>query len=153
MQWSGSLPAWNAKDGRPMTDHGPIKRVVSTPGAPGAIGPYSQAVQAGPFLYLSGQVPLDPATGQVVEGDVAAQTDRVMRNLQAVLEAAGGSMASIVKTTCYLTDMGDFPAFNEVYGGYFPVDPPARETVQVSRLPKDVRLEVSAVALLGGGHE
>lgn len=135
-----------------MSDGNPIRRVVSTAEAPGAIGPYSQAVQAGPFLYLSGQVPLDPATGQVVEGDVAAQTDRVMRNLQAVLQAAGGSMASIVKTTCYLTDMGDFPVFNEVYGHYFSSDPPARETVEVSRLPKDVRLEVSAIALIGGGH-
>lgn len=135
-----------------MSDGGPIRRAISTGGAPGAIGPYSQAVQAGPFVYLSGQVPLDPATGQVIEGDVAAQTDRVMRNLQAVVEAAGGTMASIVKTTCYLTDMDDFPVFNEAYGRYFPEAPPARETVEVSRLPKDVRLEVSAIALIGGGH-
>ncbi len=135
-----------------MTNQGPIRRVVSTAGAPGAIGPYSQAVQAGPFLYLSGQVPLDPATGQVVEGDVGAQTERVMSNLQAIVAAAGGSMASIVKTTCYLTDMDDFSVFNEAYGRYFPADPPARETVQVSRLPKDVRLEVSAIALIGSGH-
>jgi len=118
---------------------------VSTTGAPDAIGPYSQAVRAGGLLFLSGQIPLDPATGQMVEGGIEAQTDRVMRNLQAVVEAAGATMADVLKTSCFLADMGQFPAFNEVYGRFFPVEPPARETVQVARLPKDALVEVSAV--------
>lgn len=121
------------------------REIVSTTGAPDAIGPYSQAVRAGGLLFLSGQIPLDPATGQMVEGGIEAQTDRVMRNLQAVVEAAGATMADVLKTSCFLADMGQFPAFNEVYGRFFPVEPPARETVQVARLPKDALVEVSAV--------
>lgn len=121
------------------------REIVSTTGAPDAIGPYSQAVRAGGLLFLSGQIPLDPATGQMVGGGIEAQTDRVMRNLQAVVEAAGATMADVLKTSCFLADMGQFPAFNEVYGRFFPVEPPARETVQVARLPKDALVEVSAV--------
>lgn len=121
------------------------REVVSTTNAPGAIGPYSQAVRAGGLLFLSGQIPLEPATGQMVEGGIEVQTDRVMRNLQAVVEAAGATMADVLKTSCFLADMSQFPAFNEVYGHFFPAEPPARETVQVARLPKDALVEVSAV--------
>ena len=121
------------------------REIVSTTGAPDAIGPYSQAVRAGGLLFLSGQIPLDPVTGAMVEGDIEAQTDRVMRNLQAVVEAAGATMTDVLKTSCFLADMGHFPAFNEVYGRFFPAEPPARETVQVARLPKDALVEVSAV--------
>lgn len=126
------------------------KEIVSTTAAPAAIGPYSQAVRSGGLLFLSGQIPLDPATGQMVEGGIAEQTERVMRNLQAVAEAAGATMADALKTSCFLADMGDFPAFNEVYGRYFPADPPARETVQVARLPKDALVEVSAICRVNG---
>lgn len=125
------------------------REIVRTTGAPDAIGPYSQAVRAGGLLFLSGQIPLDPATGQMVEGGIEAQTDRVMRNLQAVVEAAGATMADVLKTSCFLADMGQFPAFNEVYGRFFPVEAPARETVQVARLPKDALVEVSAVCRVG----
>jgi len=118
---------------------------VNTTGAPDAIGPYSQAVRAGGLLFLSGQIPIDPATGTMVEGGIQAQTERVMRNLQAVVEAAGATMADVLKTSCFLADMGQFPAFNEVYGRFFPAETPARETVQVARLPKDALVEVSAV--------
>lgn len=121
------------------------KEIVSTTGAPDAIGPYSQAVRAGGLLFVSGQIPLEPSTGQMVEGGIEVQTDRVMRNLQAVVEAAGATMADVLKTSCFLAEMGQFPAFNEVYGRFFPADPPARETVQVARLPKDALVEVSAV--------
>ncbi len=121
------------------------REIVSTPYAPDAIGPYSQAVRAGGLLFLSGQIPLEPATGQMVKGGIEVQTDRVMRNLQAVVEAAGATMADVLKTSCFLADMSQFPAFNEVYGRFFPADSPARETVQVARLPKDALVEVSAV--------
>jgi len=126
-------------------------KIVSTQGAPGAIGPYSQAVRAGDLVFCSGQIALDPASGALVgEGDVAAQTRRVMDNLGAVLEAAGASFASVVKTTIYLADMNDFATVNEAYGERFPTDPPARATVEVSRLPKDVLVEIDAVALVAG---
>jgi 2-iminobutanoate/2-iminopropanoate deaminase len=121
---------------------------VSTAAAPAAIGPYSQAIKAGGFLFVSGQIPLDPATGTLVEGSVADQTHRVLRNLQAVLEAAGATFGHVVKTTVYLADMTDFAAMNEVYGGYFPSPAPARATIQAARLPRDVKVEIDLVACL-----
>ena len=125
------------------------RETISTPGAPAAFGPYAQAVRAGDFLFLSGQIPLDPATGQVVAGDVSAQAERVLDNLAAVLAAGGASFASVVRTTIYLLDMNDFAVVNEIYGRRFPSNPPARATVQVARLPRDVRIEIDAVAYLG----
>lgn len=123
-------------------------KTISTDRAPKAIGPYSQAVTGNGLAFLSGQIPLDPATGQLVEGDVAVQTERVLENLKAVLEAAGCSLASVVKTTVYLKDMGEFAQMNEVYGRYFPTQPPARATVEVARLPRDVRVEIDCIALI-----
>lgn len=125
-----------------------MRDVISTEKAPKAIGPYSQAVRANGFLFTAGQVALDPATGNVVEGDVAAQTTRVMENLKAIAEAAGSRLEHAVKATVYLKDMGDFAAMNEVYGRYFPKNPPARSTVEVSRLPKDVRVEIDLVLVV-----
>jgi 2-iminobutanoate/2-iminopropanoate deaminase len=122
------------------------KHPVSSPDAPKAIGPYSQAVRAGQLLFASGQIPLDPATGSLVDGDVDAQTRRVMDNLAAVLAAAGLSFANVVRTTIYLVDMNDFASVNDVYGTYFREPYPARATVQVARLPKDARVEIDAVA-------
>jgi 2-iminobutanoate/2-iminopropanoate deaminase len=126
-----------------------VPDAISTPSAPAAIGPYSQAVRAGDFLFVSGQIPLDPASGAPVGGDVAAQTRRVLENLQAIVSAAGASLGAAVKTTVYLADMNDFPVMNEVYAGFFGAPAPARATVQVSRLPKDVRVEIDAVVYLG----
>jgi len=123
-----------------------MRKAISSDGAPKAIGPYSQAVRAGQLLFLSGQVPLDPATGQLVGGDIAAQTRRVMDNLGAVLNAAGLSFANVVRTTIFLADINDFAAVNDVYGGYFSAPAPARATVQVARLPKDARVEIDAIA-------
>jgi 2-iminobutanoate/2-iminopropanoate deaminase len=125
------------------------RRIVKTEGAPGAIGPYSQAVVAGGLVYASGQIPLDPATGQFAEGGVGEQTAQVLRNLSAVLEAAGSSLARVVKTTVFLADMGDFAAMNEVYATFFADEPPARSTVQAARLPRDARVEIDVVALAG----
>lgn len=122
------------------------KKVISTPNAPQAIGPYSQAIQAGPMLFVSGQIALDPASGDLVSGDVQAQTIRVMENIKAVVEAAGGSLDSIVKCTIFLKNMSDFARVNEVYGSYFDEAPPARATVEVSQLPKDVEVEIDAIA-------
>ena len=122
---------------------------ISTADAPGAIGPYSQAIQAGDFLIASGQIPLDVATGQIVPGGVAEQTHQVLKNLGAVLSAAGASYSRVVKTTVYLADMGEFAAMNEVYGTYFPAPAPARATIQAARLPRDVRVEIDLVAYLG----
>jgi len=126
------------------------RRVVQSAQAPKAIGPYSQAVEAGAgrYLFLAGQIPLDPATGEMVPGDTAAQAERVMKNLGAVLQAAGTSFDSVVKTTIYLTDLADFGKVNEVYGRYFPAAPPARATVQVAALPRGSRVEIEAVAVL-----
>lgn len=121
--------------------------VISTPNAPQAIGPYSQAIAANGLVFLSGQIPLDPATMKIVEGDVAAQTVRVLDNLKAVLEAAGTSLTKVVKTTVYLKDIGEFSAMNEVYARYFPSNPPARATVEAARLPRDVRVEIDCIAL------
>jgi len=125
-----------------------MRASVSTPDAPQAIGPYSQAIRAGQFLFLSGQIPLDPATGEVVAGDVRAQTRRVLDNIGGVLAASGVSMDAVVKTTVFLTDLADFAAMNEVYATVFEAPAPARSTVQVSRLPRDVRVEIEAIALL-----
>ena len=123
-----------------------MKHAVSSADAPKAIGPYSQAVRAGQLLFVSGQVPLDPATGQIVAGDIAAQTRRVFDNLAAVLKAGGRSFADVVRTTVFLSDMNDFAAVNEVYGMYFSEPFPARATVQVARLPKDARVEIDLIA-------
>ena len=122
---------------------------IQTDNAPKAIGPYSQAIKANGFVYASGQIPLDPATMQIVEGGIREQTDRVMNNLSAVLEAAGSSLARVVKTTVFLADLNDFADMNEVYGRFFGETPPARSTVQVSRLPRDVRIEIDVIALAG----
>ncbi|MGC8877431.1 RidA family protein [Thermus sp.] len=119
---------------------------LHTPHAPQAIGPYSQAVRAGGFLFVSGQIPLSPE-GNLVEGDIRAQTERVMENLKAILEAAGSGLHRVVQTTCFLADMEDFPAFNEVYARYFSPPYPARATVAVKALPRGVRVEVACVAL------
>ncbi len=124
------------------------RRVVKTEGAPGAIGPYSQAVVAGGFVYASGQVALDPATGQFVEGGVREQTAQVLRNLSKVLEAAGSSLARVVKTTVFLADMDDFAAMNEVYAEFFRHEPPARSTVQAARLPRGALVEIEAIAVV-----
>lgn len=120
---------------------------IQTAQAPQAIGPYSQAVKANGLVFCSGQIALDPATAQIIEGDVAAQTERVLRNLQAVLEAAGSSLARVVKTTVFLGDMNDFAAMNEVYARFFGEHRPARSTVQAARLPRDVRVEIEVIAL------
>jgi 2-iminobutanoate/2-iminopropanoate deaminase len=124
-----------------------VKEVISTQHGPKAIGPYSQAVKANGFVFVSGQVAFDPATGQLVEGDVARQTERVLENLKAILEAAGSSLHKAVKTTVFLKDMNDFSAMNEVYARSFPSAPPARSTVEVARLPRDVRVEIDVIAL------
>jgi 2-iminobutanoate/2-iminopropanoate deaminase len=121
--------------------------VVATDRAPVAIGPYSQAIVANGLLFTAGQIPLDPATMTLVPGDVTAQSEQVMRNLEAVLAAAGTSFARVVKTTCFLADLADFPAFNAVYGRAFPASPPARSTVQVARLPMGALVEVECIAL------
>jgi 2-iminobutanoate/2-iminopropanoate deaminase len=126
-----------------------MKDRVQTDKAPKAIGPYSQAIKANGFVFASGQIPLDPATMQVVEGGIREQTERVMKNLGAVLEAAGSSFESVVKTTVFLADLTDFAEMNEVYGGFFKEIPPARSTVEVSRLPRDVRVEIDLIALGG----
>ena len=125
-----------------------MKEIISTDKAPKAIGPYSQAVRAGGFLFTAGQIALDPASGQLVEGDVARQTTRVMENLKAIVEAAGSSLDRAVKATVYLKDMGDFAAMNEVYGRYFASNPPARSTVEAARLPRDVRVEIDLIVAL-----
>ncbi|WP_027882916.1 RidA family protein [Meiothermus rufus] len=123
------------------------QKAVQTDQAPQAIGPYSQAIVAGGMVFCSGQIPLTP-TGELVAGDIEAQTHQVMKNLGAVLEAAGSSYAKVVQTTCYLADMNDFPAFNKVYAEYVREPFPARATVQVARLPRDVKVEVACIALL-----
>ena len=125
------------------------RRIVKTEEAPGAIGPYSQAVVAGGFVYASGQISIDAATGQFVEGGVREQTAQVLRNLSKVLEAAGSSLAHVVKTTVFLADMNDFAAMNETYAEFFSQEPPARSTVQAARLPRDARVEIDVVALAG----
>jgi 2-iminobutanoate/2-iminopropanoate deaminase len=123
-----------------------MSKSVHSEGAPAAIGPYSQAIRSGGFLFCSGQIPLDPKTGKMVEGGIEPQTEQVLENLSAILAAGGTSPGKVVKTTVYLTDLGDFPAMNRVYGKYFPVDPPARATVQVGKLPAGALVEIDAVA-------
>ena len=123
-----------------------MKKIVATAAAPKAIGPYSQAVVHNGIAYLSGQIPLDPATGQLVSGGIAEQTARALDNLKAVLEASGSSFAAVLKTTVYLKDISDFAAMNEVYSRYFTQDPPARSTVEAARLPRDVKVEIDCIA-------
>jgi 2-iminobutanoate/2-iminopropanoate deaminase len=137
----GEAPVQNPREDR--VD----RQIVATSAAPAAIGPYSQAVGWDRFLFLSGQIPLDPATGQLVTGGVDVQTRRVMENLRAVLAAAGLDLGHVVRTTIFLADLEDFATVNAVYGEYFPTDPPARSTVQVARLPRDARVEIDAIAV------
>ena len=126
-----------------------MKDVVKTERAPKAIGPYSQAIKAGGFLFASGQIPIDPQTGQFVAGGIAEQTEQVIKNLSAVLEAGGSDLDQVVKTTVFLADMNEFAAMNEVYGRFFSVNPPARATVEAARLPRDARVEIEAIAIAG----
>jgi len=124
-----------------------MRDVIATKDGPQAIGPYSQAIRANGFVFVSGQVAIDPATQQVISGDIAVQTDRVLRNLSAILKAAGSGLEKVVRSTVFLKNMGDFAAMNEVYGRYFNATPPARSTVEVARLPKDVLVEIDVIAL------
>ena len=123
-----------------------MKETISTENAPGAIGPYSQAIKAGGLVFCSGQIPIDPATGNFVSDNVAEQTEQVLKNLDAVLNAAGTSLAGVVKTTVFLADMNDFAEMNEVYGRFFSDNKPARATVQAARLPRDARVEIDCIA-------
>ena len=125
-----------------------MRQAIHTDLAPQAIGPYSQAIRAGGLLFVSGQIPLDPSTGELVDGDVRAQTEQVMRNLGEILKAAGVSFDRVVRTTIFLADLADFGTVNEAYGGYFDPPAPARATFQVARLPKDARVEIDAIAQL-----
>jgi 2-iminobutanoate/2-iminopropanoate deaminase len=125
-----------------------VKEPVQTDKAPKAIGPYSQAIKANGMLFASGQVPIDPASGEIIQGSIAEQTERVFQNLQAVLAEAGTSLEKVVKTTVFLADLGDFAEMNETYASFFTGVPPARSTVEVSRLPKDARVEIDLIALL-----
>jgi 2-iminobutanoate/2-iminopropanoate deaminase len=124
-----------------------MREVIATNQGPKAIGPYSQAIRANGFVFVSGQVAIDPATQQVIAGGVAAQTDRVLKNVEGILKAAGSELGKVVRSTVFLKDMGDFAAVNEVYGRYFATEPPARSTVEVARLPKDVVVEIDVIAL------
>ena len=124
-----------------------MRDVISTNDAPKAIGPYSQAIRANGFIFLSGQTPIDPATQQLISGSIAEQTERVLRNLEAVLKQAGSSMSKVVRCGVFLKDMNDFSAMNEVYGKFFPSNPPARTTIQAAKLPKDCQVEIDAIAL------
>lgn len=124
-----------------------MREIISTKDAPQAIGPYSQAVKANGLIFTSGQIAIDPATQQIIAGDVAAQTDRVLRNLSEILEAAGSGLGKVVRCTVFLKNMSEFAAMNEIYGKYFSTTPPARSTVEVARLPKDVLVEIDVIAL------
>lgn len=126
-----------------------VKEIVSTDNAPGAIGPYSQAVKANGFVFVSGQIPIDPATGEFVHGDIPEQTSQVLKNLSAILEAAGSSLNNVVKTTVFLADMNDFSQMNAVYHEFFIDNKPARATVEAARLPRDARVEIECIALVG----
>jgi 2-iminobutanoate/2-iminopropanoate deaminase len=125
-----------------------VRQAIAAPGAPKAIGPYSPAIRAGNLLFLSGQIPIDPASGALVDGGIAAQTEQVMRNLAALLEAAGAGFEHVVRTTVFLTDMNEFAAMNDSYAKFVVDPPPARATVQVARLPRDARVEIDAIAVL-----
>ena len=127
-----------------------MKQVISTEMAPGAIGPYSQAIKTGNMIFCSGQIPIDPATGEFVSQDVSEQTEQVFKNLTAVLEAAGASLDDVVKTTVFLADMGEFAAMNDVYARHFVDNKPARATVQAAKLPRDARVEIECIAVVGG---
>ena len=124
-----------------------MREVIATEQAPQAIGPYSQAIRAEGLIFTSGQIAIDPATAQIIAGDVGAQTDRVLKNLAAILQASGSSLEKVLRSTVFLKNMGDFAAMNEVYGRYFKQEPPARSTVEVARLPKDVLIEIDVIAL------
>jgi 2-iminobutanoate/2-iminopropanoate deaminase len=124
-----------------------VRQAIATPSAPQAIGPYSQGIRAGSLVFVSGQVPIDPATGNMVEGDIAAQTHRVLQNIGEILKAGGASFDHVVRTTVFLADMDDFSAMNAVYATYFKAPAPARATVQVSRLPRDARIEIDVIAV------
>jgi 2-iminobutanoate/2-iminopropanoate deaminase len=125
-----------------------MRDVIATKDAPQAIGPYSQAIRANGFVFVSGQVAIDPSTQQVINGDVAAQTDRVLKNLSAILKAAGTGLEKVVRSTVFLKNMAEFATMNEIYGRYFSTAPPARSTVEVARLPKDVLVEIDVIALV-----
>jgi len=125
-----------------------VRQAIAAPGAPKAIGPYSPAIRAGNFLFLSGQIPIDPASGALVDGGIGAQTEQVMRNIGALLEAAGAGFEHVVRTTVFLTDMSEFATMNECYAKFVVDPPPARATVQVARLPRDARVEIDAIAVL-----
>lgn len=125
-----------------------MRQAIATDQAPKAIGPYSQAVRAANLLFVSGQIPINPATGDLIQGDIAAETRRVFENISAILKTAGASLDNVVRTTVFLADMGDFAAMNEVYAGYFNSPAPARSTVQAARLPKDARIEIDVIAVL-----
>ena len=124
-----------------------MREVIATDQAPQAIGPYSQAIRAQGLIFTSGQIAIDPASAQIVAGDVSAQTDRVLKNLSAILQASGSTLEKVLRCTVFLKNMGDFAAMNEVYGRYFQQEPPARSTVEVARLPKDVLIEIDVIAL------
>ncbi len=124
-----------------------MKKIIHTPNAPAAIGPYSQAVEAGGMLFISGQVPIDPETGKVVEGGITEQTEQVMKNIGAILEEAGYSYADVIKSTCLLSDMANFKAMNDVYGKYYPENPPARAAFAVKELPLGVMIEIETIAV------
>ena len=124
-----------------------MREVIATEQAPQAIGPYSQAIRAQGLIFTSGQIAIDPATAQIIASDVSAQTDRVLKNLSAILQASGSSLGKVLRCTVFLKNMGDFAAMNEVYGRYFQQEPPARSTVEVARLPKDVLIEIDVIAL------
>ena len=130
-----------------------VKEIIATDHAPRAIGPYSQAVRAGNLVFASGQIPIDPATGEFVAGGIAEQTEQVLRNVRAVFEAAGVGLGQVIKTTVFLADMDDFTAMNEVYGRFFGENPPARATVQAARLPRDARVEIEAIAVVNQNRE
>ena len=128
-----------------------MKKIISTSAAPAAIGPYSQAIRSGDFLFCSGQIPLDPKNGQMVSDDITPQTRRVMDNISGLLKSEGLSLADVLKTTIFLTDLGNFQTVNEIYGSYFTNEPPARSTVQVSALPKGAKVEIEVIARANGG--
>jgi 2-iminobutanoate/2-iminopropanoate deaminase len=125
-----------------------MKKIISTSSSPKAIGPYSQAVVANGFAFLSGQIPLDPATNLLIDGDITAQTERVFENMKALLEASGSSLGQVVKTTVFIKDMGEFAKMNEVYARYFPENAPSRSTIEAARLPRDVKIEIECIALV-----
>jgi 2-iminobutanoate/2-iminopropanoate deaminase len=122
-----------------------MKKIIATDNAPAAIGPYSQAIQYGNLLFVSGQIPINPKTGELIEGDIEVQTKQVLKNVQAIIETAGMTLQNVLKCSCFLKDMADFMKFNDVYNSFFAESLPARETVEVARLPKDVRVEISAI--------